>query len=503
MLSGKRHDYGQHFEASFLTALTPEKIEALFDKYASEFGSCLSVSEIKEGEPHSVFLKTSQMRLLKVLIGLNPTSQKINALWFKGEAFELGDFNQPAKRVCEMISQGKVKNYESLFSSDFVEAVSAQEMNQVLASIKSEFGDCRDFTLTSDDGVDAQMITHQTEGKKLKIMLNLTREKEKIKIAGLRYLGEHFDVPSYKSESALEEDLAALGGFSSVYLRKLDGEELYQHNASKVHALGSVFKLFVLATLQERINQKRARWDQEIKVQERLKSLPSGRMQKLKEGTKVKLSEVALKMISISDNTATDHLIDFLGRESIEQFMARNGFMKLKTRNTPFLKTMDLFRVRAYFSEADIKRYQRAKRSMRISMLRALESKKPEDLMKALSGWDEPRHIDAIEWFGTPRDICQLYAWFHQKSDQEARKILSVNTPLLEPSELGLSYAGYKGGSEPGVVEMAYWLTSTTGENYCLYVGANNSKEKINEGRFFAITEGAINYLITKYIGVK
>lgn len=503
MLNGKRHDYNERFEASFLVALPADKMEALFDKYASEYGLCEKVSLVKEGEPHSVLLETGKKRLLKVLVGLNPTDHKINALWFKGEAFDFGDFRAPANQICEMVSRGKVKDYEKLFSSDFVKAVSQEEMNQVLASIKSEFGDCQKFTVATDDGVDAEVFTTQPKGEKLKFVLNLTREKEVIKIAGLRYLGVHFEVPNYKSKITLEDDYKNLGGFSSVYLRTLKGEELYNYNASKIHALGSVFKLFVLATLQERINQKRASWEQEIVIKEHLKSLPSGRMQKFKAGTRVKLSEVALKMISISDNTATDHLIDYLGRESIEQFLARNGFMKLKARNTPFLKTMELFRVRAFFSDEDVKRYQGAKRRTKISMLRSLESKNPSMVMKELASWKEPRHVEAIEWFGTPRDICQLYAWFEKNSDQQTRKILSANTPLLEPSELGLSYAGYKGGSEPGVVQMAYWLTSKKGENYCLYIGSTNSNKVVNEGMFFAFTEGAIKYLVSKYLGEK
>ena len=50
-------------------------------------------------------------------------------------------------------------------------------------------------------------------------------------------------------------------------------------------------------------------------------------------------------MISISDNTAADHLIDHLGRETIEANIATVA-PQSAARNVPFLSTADMARLK-------------------------------------------------------------------------------------------------------------------------------------------------------------
>ena len=50
-------------------------------------------------------------------------------------------------------------------------------------------------------------------------------------------------------------------------------------------------------------------------------------------------------MISISDNTAADHLIHFLGRRAVERQQRRFG-MKRPRVNEPFLTTRELFQLK-------------------------------------------------------------------------------------------------------------------------------------------------------------
>lgn len=502
-LSGLRLDYTSRFESKLLTGLPPVKMEALFDKYAAEYGKCAEIYSIEVGEPNQFILKTRKDLLLKVLVGLDSESHKIDALWFKGEVFEREDFDQSSQYVFNALKSGEIIDYENHFTKKFVSTVPLKEMNQVFSSIKNQYGPAQSFVVKMDDGVDTEMITLHQKGIKLKFLLNLTREDNALKLGGLRYFGVDYKVPEYSDLTEIDRDLARLGQKPTIYFSELGKQDIYQSNASKVQSLGSIFKLFVLATLQEKVRTKRLKWDKPIVVSDRLKSLPSGRMQDLKEGTEVKLSDVALSMISISDNTATDHLINLLGRHEIERFMSRSGFMKAKQRNAPFLKTMDLFRVRAFFSDKDYERYRSSGRKTKATMLASLESKTLDETMSALSEWSEPKAISSIEWFATPREICRLYEWFTKHADATTKKILSANTPFIEKSKLGIAFAGYKGGSEPGVLEMAYWLQGTNGKNYCLYLGVNDEAKSIDENAFFSFTEGAINYLIPTYVEKK
>ena len=81
--------------------------------------------------------------------------------------------------------------------------------------------------------------------------------------------------------------------------------------------LGSAFKLYVLEALATAIASGKVDWTQPLTVTAQLKSLPSGELQTEPDGTKVSVQDAAAKMISISDNTAADMLINLVaGRRS-------------------------------------------------------------------------------------------------------------------------------------------------------------------------------------------
>lgn len=75
---------------------------------------------------------------------------------------------------------------------------------------------------------------------------------------------------------------------------------------------GSVLKLYVLHALGGAVASGEVRWDQPLTVTAQLKSLPSGVLLYEPDGTQISVLDAAAKMISISDNTATDMLINLL-----------------------------------------------------------------------------------------------------------------------------------------------------------------------------------------------
>ncbi|MBD0270074.1 MAG: serine hydrolase, partial [Cyanobacteria bacterium Co-bin8] len=135
---------------------------------------------------------------------------------------------------------------------------------------------------------------------------------------------------------ALEDAIAAVRSFpGEASLLVLQAErELANVNAEQPLAVGSAFKLAVLAALQGEIEQGRHRWDEVVTLQPGWKSLPSGLLQDWPDGTALTVETLATLMISLSDNTATDALIHTVGRQPIEV---------LSPHNRPFLTTRDFF----------------------------------------------------------------------------------------------------------------------------------------------------------------
>ncbi len=105
--------------------------------------------------------------------------------------------------------------------------------------------------------------------------------------------------------------------------------------------LGSAFKLYVLDALGNAVASGKVRWNQPLTVTAQLKSLPSGELQNEPDGTQISVQDTAAKMISISDNTAANMLINLLGRSAVEAALSTTG-MADPVLDRPFLTTRGL-----------------------------------------------------------------------------------------------------------------------------------------------------------------
>ena len=106
--------------------------------------------------------------------------------------------------------------------------------------------------------------------------------------------------------------------------------------------LASAFKLYVLGALAHAVHERDASWSQTLAIHEDWKSFPSGDLQNLPAGTLLPLGTYADKMISISDNTAADHLLHFLGPTAMQCQLRLFGNTHARLDN-PFLTTRELF----------------------------------------------------------------------------------------------------------------------------------------------------------------
>lgn len=99
-------------------------------------------------------------------------------------------------------------------------------------------------------------------------------------------------------------------------------------DADVLRPVGSVFKLYVLGALAQGVRDGRASWDEPLAVRDEWEALPSGRLQDWRAGDELPLVEFADLMISISDNTATDHLIHRLGRGAVHRQLEPFGHQR-------------------------------------------------------------------------------------------------------------------------------------------------------------------------------
>ena len=219
--------------------------------------------------------------------------------------------------------------------------------------------------------------------------------------------------------------------------------------------IGSAFKLYVLGAVAAGVEAGEVTWDQRVELRDELDSLPSGTTQDEPAGSSLTVEELALRMISVSDNTATDHLIDLVGREQVEQALVDLGHGD-PASTVPMLTTREMFVIKTNPDLLD--RYRVAGIDERRALLAGEVAAAPlPSIADFPSG---PAAVTTVEWFASPADICAALVMLDDLAAQPGlapvREVLAASSGV-PPEPAGYERVLYKGGSEPGVLFGA-WL---------------------------------------------
>lgn len=270
---------------------------------------------------------------------------------------------------------------------------------------------------------------------------------------------------------------------------------VHRFNPDERLAIGSTFKLWVLGALAESIRAGEHAWSDNLMIEDAHRSLPSGVMQDLAHGAERPIEEFARQMISISDNTATDHLLSLVGRERVEAFMRPT--VAAPERNLPFLSTREIFLLKLSEDETLMQRYASADVEGRRRILEEEVAGKAPNIMMA-GGWTGPRAIDSIEWFATGPELCRLLVRLWKMSDEDGlepmRGVLGLNNGLGLSDEKWTRTA-FKGGSEPGVMSLTWVLQRAAqpgeveGPIFAVSMTANNPGAMLDDMRLVGLAQ--------------
>lgn len=321
-----------------------------------------------------------------------------------------------------------------LVSESFAKAVPTAQLTAILQSLHDQAGAVTG--ITEDD--DGYLIRAEAGDIPAEIELDASG-----KITGLFF---HPFQPSGGSIEDTLADIAALPGTVS-YLVTAEGETLHEQNAEAPLAVGSTFKLGVLKVLMDDIEAGDRRWEDVERLQPEDLSLPSGKLQTFPLGSPFTLHTLAALMISESDNTATDMLMRILGPERVAATLGLDNA----------LTTRALFTLKA--DPALAERYRAASGAERAELLAEIADA-PLPAARDASG----HAIDGIEWYLSAETLCRL------ASDVKAADVFAINKGPVR----GWQSVAYKGGSEPGVLNLTAALTGEEGKAYCISVTVNN-----------------------------
>ena len=263
--------------------------------------------------------------------------------------------------------------------------------------------------------------------------------------------------------------------------------------------LGSAFKLYVLASVADAVSRNELRWDSTIAIRDNWKSLPSGELQDKPVGMKLSVAAIADKMISISDNTAADHLLRSVGRSRVEDTMKATGIAD-PSKNQPFLTTRDLFVLKATDYPTTARHYlaldERGRRALVDGVMASASLSSAKD-------WSTPRDVGTLEWFASPMDICRVFAYLGAKTEPSSVRAidhaLTINDGGLKLDRASWPTVWFKGGSEPGVLTLAFLAKSMNGERFVVVSMVSNSTTTFDEtataSELEALTKGAFGLI--------
>jgi beta-lactamase class A len=248
--------------------------------------------------------------------------------------------------------------------------------------------------------------------------------------------------------------------------------------------IGAAFKLYVLDALGQAVASGTIRWNQPLTITAGLKSLPAGELQDEPDGTRISVLDTAAAMMSLSDNTATDMLINLVGRSAVETALTTTG-MASPARDLPLLTTREIFVLKLRQWPALATRYISADEPTRRALLASTVDRAPLPAVAAAAAWTTPRDINSLEYFASASDICRAYASLAALARQPGLapigQVLSLNDDSLALDPTQWKATWFKGGSEPGVLTMAYLATTRTGRSYVVTVLAEDPSQPIDE----------------------
>jgi beta-lactamase class A len=116
---------------------------------------------------------------------------------------------------------------------------------------------------------------------------------------------------------------------------EIDRHEYSERGADRVFPAASTIKLPILIALFQDVDAQKVKLAEKLTIDKKSIAEGSGDLQEQKPGTQVSVLVAATKMMTISDNTATNLLIDRLGGKSALNQRFRNWGLKATTINRP------------------------------------------------------------------------------------------------------------------------------------------------------------------------
>ncbi|MBX3288890.1 MAG: serine hydrolase [Acidobacteria bacterium] len=121
---------------------------------------------------------------------------------------------------------------------------------------------------------------------------------------------------------------AAIEGFDGmvwVYAKNLDSGEEYSYRGDEQVRTASTIKTPIMAETFRQVAEGKLTWEDQLEVTAQNKAGGSGILREFSPGSKVDLKTAVILMIVLSDNTATNLVLDKVTSDAVNEYMGKLG----------------------------------------------------------------------------------------------------------------------------------------------------------------------------------
>lgn len=131
-------------------------------------------------------------------------------------------------------------------------------------------------------------------------------------------------------DAGIKNELSNFKGKVSLFAKNLETGETYALAADERVRTASTIKIAVMVEAFARVAEGKAKWTDEVVLEKQKKISGSGILQELSDGLHLSLRDAVHLMMLVSDNTATNLVLDVLTTDAVNARMESLGFNNIK-----------------------------------------------------------------------------------------------------------------------------------------------------------------------------
>jgi beta-lactamase class A len=140
-------------------------------------------------------------------------------------------------------------------------------------------------------------------------------------------------ISAHQLQQEILDGIAGIDAEFGISIRYGDQPEMHVGiNADELFPLASLVKVPILIEALAQVDVGRQSLTEQISIEQEHKLLPFGVLLDLNPGLELTFSDLLTLMIVISDNTATDRVLDLIGIEYVNQHMQESGIQPMSVK---------------------------------------------------------------------------------------------------------------------------------------------------------------------------